>query len=459
VFVAVVLAAASGMGAGEGSKSAVVLPLAIGAGLVLGLLALTRFQVYVMVMLIARSSLDLAKLSQRTAGTTSVGASSRALDPSSILAVLFLLAAGVWLAAQYRYRGSLPGSPLRRALVLFLVAGVVSVIGSNNITSSALEALRICAVVAMFTVLEQMITSVTKAKQILLAVFLASVIPLAYTTYGFLTGHPKSDLKGGFTRITGTFNQSNDFGRFLMLMIIMGAAIYPHVERKFQRAMVVMLGLSSVYLFLTYTRSALVAAGLGLLVVGFIQSKRLLAALLVAGMAGLLLVPSLSGRFSDLTQYQAKQLSQKGGTNGGNTLAWRLGYWTEVLPLANSNPVTGIGLNQTKFSTNKAKQPHNDFIRAYVETGLVGFGAYLAMLISMLLLGRRAVRRTRPGTFERGVAAGFLGCAVAFIAVSFVANVISNVVNLWYFIAFAACASGIVKVAERREAMATLRPS
>src|SRR5438105_713096 len=88
VFVAVVLAAASGLAAGEGSKSALVLPLAIGAGLVLGLLALTRFQLYVMVMLVARASLDLAKLSQRTAGTTSVGASSRALDPSSILAVL-----------------------------------------------------------------------------------------------------------------------------------------------------------------------------------------------------------------------------------------------------------------------------------------------------------------------------------------------------------------------------------
>jgi putative inorganic carbon (HCO3(-)) transporter len=113
-------------------------------------------------------------------------------------------------------------------------------------------------------------------------------------------------------------------------------------------------------------------------------------------------------------------------------------------------------LNQTKFSTTKAKQPHNDFIRAYVETGLVGLFAYVAMLVSLVLLGRRAIRRTRKGTFERGVAAGFLGCAVAFIAVSFVANVISNVVNLWYFIAFAACASAIVKIADRRDAMATL---
>ncbi|MCU1449873.1 MAG: O-antigen ligase [Acidimicrobiales bacterium] len=456
VLVAGSLAAASGLAIGQGSKSGFILPLAIGCGLVLAVLALTRFQVYVMIMLIARSSLDLAKLSQRTAGSTSVGASSRALDPSSILAVLFLLAAGVWLAAQYRYRGSSPGSPLRRALLLFLAAGAVSVLGSKNITSSALETLRICAVVAMFTVLEQMITSAKKAKELMAAVFAATVIPLVYTSYGFLTGHPKSDLKGGFTRISGTFNQSNDFGRFLMLMIIMGAAIYPHLDRRWRRPMAVMLGLSGIFLFLTYTRSALVAAALGLLVVGLIQSKRLLACLLVAGMAGLLLVPSLSGRFSDLTQYQAKQLSQTGGANGGNTLAWRLGYWTEVLPLANSNPVTGIGLNQTKYSTDKAKQPHNDFIRAYVETGLVGFGAYVAMLLSMLFLGRRAVQRTRKGTFERGVAAGFLGCAVAFIAVSFVANVISNVVNLWYFIAFAACASAIVRLTYRREAMAAL---
>src|SRR3712207_9423928 len=43
----------------------------------------------------------------------------------------------------------------------------------------------------MFTVLEQMITSVNKAKQILLAVFLATVIPLAYTAFGFLTGNPR----------------------------------------------------------------------------------------------------------------------------------------------------------------------------------------------------------------------------------------------------------------------------
>ena len=72
-------------------------------------------------------------------------------------------------------------------------------------------------------------------------------------------------------------------------------------------------------------------------------------------------------------------------------------------------------------------------------------GPYSFLLYSLIALGARAVRRTRPGTFERGVAAGFLGCAVAFIAVSTVSNVMSNVVNLWYFVAFAACSISGVK--------------
>ncbi len=155
--------------------------------------------------------------------------------------------------------------------------------------------------------------------------------------------------------------------------------------------------------------------------------------------AALLLIPQFSSRFTSLADVGP------GGQPSGNSLAWRIGYWTEVLPLANSNPVTGIGLNSTQLITDEAKQPHNDFIRAYVETGLLGLGAYLAMLIALVGLGGRAVRASPPGSFERGVAAGFLGCAVAFIAVSIAANVLSSVALLWYLFAFAAAAAFVAR--------------
>ena len=181
------------------------------------------------------------------------------------------------------------------------------------------------------------------------------------------------------------------------------------------------------------------------------QSKRLLLGLVVAAFCALLLVPQLSGRFTSVTD-----LSSTGSQPSGNSLVWRLNYWTEVLPLANANPVTGIGLNMTQYNTDAAKQPHNDFIRAYVEMGLIGLGAYLAVLIALVGLGRRAVRASPSGTFDRGIAAGFLGCAVAFVAVSASANVTSNVVSLWYLFAFAAAASGVVR---RRQAQTGARTS
>jgi putative inorganic carbon (HCO3(-)) transporter len=439
VLVAAGLAAFSGLAAGNGSKLAVVLPLAVAAGLILATLALTRFSVYVMALLVLRASIDLAKLSGVQAAEGGTAVTGRGLDPSSLLAVVFLLASALWLAAQHYRQGSLPGSGLRRALLVFVAAAALSVPGSVNLRGSLLELLRILAAVMMFVVLEQLIVNRTVLKQVLLAAYLSLVFPLAYTLFGFVTGGPASEIKGAFIRITGPFAQSNTFARYLMVMIVFGVALFPHLDRAWRLAIGAALGLSSVFLLLTYTRTAILGAALGVVVVGLVQSKRLLLGLLLLAVCAMVFVPQFSSRFTSLAEVAG------GETASRNSLSWRVGYWTEVLPLAKANPVTGIGLSSTQLSTDEAKQPHNDFLRAYVETGLLGLGAYLAMLVALLATGRRAVRASPPGSFDRGVAAGFLGCAVAFVAVSFAANVISNVVLLWYLFAFAAAAAFVAR--------------
>jgi putative inorganic carbon (HCO3(-)) transporter len=448
VVVTTATAAVSGTMAGTSSKMAVILPLTALVGVVLSVLALTRFKVFVMSMLVMRASMDLAKLSAggegAATGTANQQVAARTLDPSSIFAVVFIGAAIIWLAAQYRRQGRLPGSPLRRALLVFVAAIVISIIGATHPAVGGLEAMRILAAVLMFAVLEQMMRDERAMRQLLLAAYLSLLFPLAFTTFGFLTGNPLSEEKGGFTRITGPFLTSNSFGRYLMVMVIFGVAIAPFLDKRFRRPLAAVLVLSSVFLLLTYTRTAIVGVVLGLLVVGFIQSKRLLLAMVVFGVCALVLVPQLSSRFTGLSES-----SSFGPAN--NSLTWRLSYWTEVLPLARSNPVTGIGLGMTARQTDEEKQPHNDFIRMYVEAGLIGLGAYVAMLISLVTLGTRAVRASPRRSFERGVGAGFLGCALAFIADSVSANVISSVVTLWYLFAFAAAASAVVWHQRRRE--------
>jgi putative inorganic carbon (hco3(-)) transporter len=451
VLVMAATAAFSGTMAGTNSKLAVILPVTVVVGVTLAVLALTRFKVYVMVMLIMRSSMDLAKLS---VGGADAGAppatdqvAARGVDPSSLLGVLFIVAALIWLTAQYRKYGRLPGSPLRRALVVFATACFLSTVGAGDPAVSLLEALRILAVVLMFVVLERLMADERTMRQMLAAIYLSLLFPLAFTAFGFLTGNPASEEKGDFARITGPFLQSNTFGRYLMLMIIFGVAIYPHLDRRLRLLLGGALALSFVFLPLTYTRTALIGVVLGLSVVGLIQSKRLLIGMIVVTLCALMLVPQLSSRFTSLSDSPSWS-ALNGSTN--NSLVWRLGYWAEVLPLANSNPVTGIGLDMTEHETDQEKAPHNDFIRVYVETGLIGLGAYVALLISLVTLGRRAVRASPPRTLERGIGAGFLGCALAFIADSVSANVISSVVTLWYLFAFAAAASAVVGQQRRR---------
>ncbi|MER7166914.1 O-antigen ligase family protein [Micromonospora sp. NPDC000207] len=436
-----VAAVLSGVAGSEGDRVRMVLPLVLVVGLIVGVLALTRFAAYVMLMLAVRSCVDLFKLSGPTAGRADGGAGGRLSDPSTILAVLFLLAAGLWLAAQLRRHGRLRTSPLGVALLLVGATGLVSAFGAAQPTPSFLEALRIATVVVMFLVLEQLMPDLPAVRRILLAVYASLALAVGYTVVMSLLGSPPAEVKGGFTRISGPFTQSTTFGRYLMFMVIFGFGVHRYLERRWRVPMGVLLTLSLVFLLLTNTRSAILGAGIGLVVVAVLhRSKRMLVALCLAVVVGVTLLPTVADRFGQIGQSTAV-----GGGPTGNTLAWRVGYWSEIVTLANRNPVTGVGPNMTKFEADEAKKPHNDFLRAYVETGVLGLGAYLAMMLLCLHTGRTALRRAPPGSLPRGIAVGFLGCAVAFVAVSAASNVISNVVTLWYFVAFAAAASAVAR--------------
>ena len=428
----------SGLSIVGGDKTRAVLPVVAMIAVGLGFLALTRFSAFVLLLLAVRPTLDLLKLSSNSTGTA-VGntASQRGLDPSSIVGVLFLLAAVVWLAGRLRSGQLVPGSRLRTAMLAFLAACALSVVGSIQPQASVLEVLRIGTVAMMFIVLEQLITSRAALIRVLVTCYVAMLVPLGFTLFGILTGSPSSEVRGSFTRLTGPFNQSNTFARYLAFLLVFGIAIYPYVKPKLKLLFIAMLGLASVFMLLTLTRTAIVGSIAGVVVIALVQKRKgLIGGLVAIGVAALIVLPGVAARFGTLDSGSVPQ-----GTPTGNTLVWRLHYWTEVIPLANANPVTGIGLDSTQYQTDAAKQPHNDFIRAYVETGLVGLAFYTCMLVALVGNARRAVQRAPRSTLEGGVAAGALGCAVCFVLDSMAANVMSNVVSLWYLIAFAAAAT------------------
>ena len=131
-------------------------------------------------------------------------------------------------------------------------------------------------------------------------------------------------------------------------------------------------------LYSTFTRSAWLAAIAAVILVAVLGRRRLLIGGLVIGaVVALAAVPTIAERFADL----GASTSPNGYAT--NSLVWRFDYWDEVIPLAARDPVTGIGLGMSSFETVQAKEPHNDPLRAYVETGIVGLLAYFLLLTSM----------------------------------------------------------------------------
>ncbi|QKE85800.1 O-antigen ligase family protein [Arthrobacter sp. NEB 688] len=446
VALAVVASVTSGYGILTGSSRLAVLPLAAVVGLALVFVAATRFSWFILLLLAIRAGTDALKLSGSDAGSTASNTvSARGLDPSSIIGVLFLVFALLWLAASFYAHGSRNFSSVSTMLVALLAAGAFSVLGSSHVQASVLQLARLTSAVMMYLVLERLIVDRRMLRRVLAACFVSLVVPLGYTVVGLLTGDASAEVKGGFTRLTGTFTQSNDYARYLCFLVLLGVAVLPYVSRSSKRLLAPLLAVAGVFLLMTLTLGAIGATAAGMVLIALLQRRYgLLGLLVVAGIGAVVLAPGLLGRLTESTTG-----SELGGGATGNSLSWRLGYWASLLTINKNNPITGIGLNATQYYTESAKQPHNDYLQAYVETGIVGLLAYLGLIVAMLVVTARAVRRTQRGTLEWGVAGGALVCVVMFAVMSVAANVIQSVAIFWYVLAITACASAAGSLAAR----------
>ncbi len=426
-----------------GNKLLVIVPISVFVGLGMVALGLVNFENFVLTTIVLRASMDIVKPSSGNSGSAGVGtASASGLDPAGGLAVLFLLVAYFWFLSRKRAGVKSPPASIHRVcLILFAAAGFLSVIDSANLFVSLLEGIRVTAVAMMLAVLEVLLVDRTAVKRLIGSVYVSSFVPVGLTVFNILTHHSQFS-SGGFERYQGTFSQPNPFAIYLTMLIIMGVAIFPHLSTRKRIGMSVLLLGSIVSLYYTYTRSAWIAAVIGVLAVAIMGRRRIVLGLMAASLVvALVAVPTISQRFADLGS------STSATGYASNSLSWRFSYWGDVLPLAAKDPVTGIGLKMSSFATDQQKEPHNDFLRAYVETGIVGTVAYLTLLLSMILVARHALRFSKraPKSYERSIAVGFGGCVIAFFLISIVSNVITEVIVLWYYVAFAAAAYAVTQ--------------
>ncbi len=360
------------------------------------------------------------------------GLSEFAPNPAAVFGVAILCIGS--LSALMRARDGRPLWPNRAVLQphlwLFGAYGIGLVSGGTfyglaGAATGAREVVRVASVVAAFLIVLWWVEgNAGRYARGWTYVIAGTLVPLATAGWQWTTGHGTLETEG-LNRLQGTFSHSNSLGQYLAPFVLLAVGGVPTSRgaRRFAR-IAFALGLTVVIAF-TYSRTALLVLATGLIVLPLVHAQQFGWRGLVRG---LIVVAALGGltwwlaggvireRFVNLSLGSAAWEAARSGASE-NSFTWRLINWGILVSMGLNHPLIGHGagmttvLNPLISSTNDIPfNAHNDFVRFFFETGLLGLACYLiyGILFCGWVLGRARATSSKRVASACAVAAAWL---------------------------------------------------
>lgn len=329
-------------------------------------------------LLLIRMSLD--HLSQYS--SISIGEYA-AISLSQLLGA-YLLFMGV--AACFRYRNEVSHFPLLSTFLILIVYGIVSSAWSLFPLVSLQEIARLVSLFSIAFLAYVSVRNFRDLRTVFLLLILSSFIPVLEAFRQWIFGIGISDSSLDVARIYGTFAHTNVLALYLYSLLVVLTLWQVLYERRiFLNVRIVAFGfygmLSAFLLFVTYTRVAWIAAFIFFFTVALSRAKILLIPLILFPLIAFLTVPLVQERILESFQ-----------TNPDSSLVWRADIWHDVtLKLAFDHRVLfGTGLDTfSRYAEDLrgirfgSTDSHNDFVKFYVEGGLVGLTVFLLFLFTL----------------------------------------------------------------------------
>ncbi len=394
---------------------------------ILALIGLYRFEWFLLITLAIRTSLD--DLVADELGT---------FQPSAILGILAILVCALHLLSLRLTGGWRRITPLGLAFVCFFVAFVPSFATSVDRQLSMGAMFGLASVALLYLTTEQLLLRDRSAIwRLLAAMAVGAVVPMIVGFVQFFWTGSLDPGGSGLVRIDGSFAHPNSYATFLCFAALFGFSVVPLVDVR-QRVALLAISLTGTFLLIaTFARGAWASFLIGSLILAAQINKRLVVVIAAGALAAAAVVPGVGDRLANLTATTGAY----GGAKTDDSLAWRLGYWEKVWPFFGDNPVTGVGIDATKTLTVEYKDPHNSFLQALIEGGVIGGFGFFTLLVVASLAAIRAWRHARRESSDRATSLLSVGAIAALVSVGVqlvTENVLLNTIVWWYLnIAFA----------------------
>ncbi len=265
---------------------------------------------------------------------------------------------------------------------------------------------------------------------LLMAIFASSLLPILFGIYQFVFGIGLTDENVSAIRIFGTFSHPNVFSLYLFVVAAV-ASIYFLVYARQDRARLLSglyLGLVIATLLLTYARIAWIALFVFTLLIALWRYRFLLFPIILLPLVLTAFVPAVNERVMEALH-----------PTPDSSIVWRKNLWHDMILKTNLDDRNWFGSGMDTFRVSAemlrgerfgSNESHNDFVKFYVDGGIVGLVVLVLYLIAFAFPAAK-VRRLTPSHSLKNMATLLLLLVLTLVISSLSDNVFKNTPVQW----------------------------
>lgn len=421
IAIAVGLVAALGFQSANPDTPMIILGGTMLFAAAMGLLGLFRFRWFILGVLALRPALD-----------DLVADEFGSFQPAAILGILVIIICALHLISRKVGRTWHRLTPIGWAMVGFFFAFVPSFILSVDRGVSQAAMFGLASVVLLYLVMEQLLLDdFDNIWPMALAAGIGLIVPVITGFVQFFWTGTLDPGGSGLVRIDGSFAHPNTFATYLVFAVLFAVGLAPTLRVDKKMWTLILASLSAFLLIATFARGAWASFILGSLLMAARINKKLVIVIMAASVGVGAAVPGVGDRLGNLFE----TTGANGGAKTDDSLGWRIGYWDQIWELRTRNPIFGVGIDATKTLTVEQKDPHNSFLQAFLEGGLIGGIGFMIVFILAIVASVRIWRRVKRGQYDRRISLLAVGSIAALFSVAaqlVTENVLLNTIVWWY---------------------------
>ena len=388
-----------------------------------------NFFYFILALVLLRPSLDL--LSQKE---FRIHSSLPYLNLNIIIGGLVFLVCLIFIFKNFK---SIKSIPLFYPILCFLGLSLISIFYSIDALGSIREFIRLTSIFFLYFLAYKLIENRKDWLLLLKIILISYILPGIFAFVQLIGGFGLPDDFGGFNRIYGTFSCPSLFAfyTFFILGIVLSLLLSFSETKKddivswknFNFHIWIAAAFLVLLLFATYSRSALACLFIFILFFGILKYRKLL----LAGLFFFLIIYF----FSDIFQQRLWELIT---LDPYGSMVWRFRLWQDILPVSLWQPWFGYGLDTF---TNLAEfyrgfnwgslDAHNDYLKIFVENGILGLMAYFWLIVALLLKLFKIFRKSINQ--EKVLGLGILVICLSLFIASFFDNILRTTALQWNF--------------------------